>query len=111
MEAKYQKAKAEGRLVPLEDVTPTRAWKYWKLIPNGFGYDRYFGEGVPFEHYMLLPFRKFARRRDMKLMELAEQQIIKDELEEEGWDSSIENFTGMRSVQDHYHEHVLRRKK
>ena len=76
--------------------------EHWVVIPNRFPYDNVFTK-----HNMIVPKRVFARENEMTVEELNDLEGLKDTLDAE-YDGIMENLMGGRSVNKHYHLHLLR---
>lgn len=95
---------AEGRrFLDWTQTTIIREYDYWAIIANDFPYDTIFTT-----HDLLLPKRHFAFIRDATDAERHEYYRIKKELDQEGnYESLIENFSNSRSVEKHFHVHLV----
>lgn len=82
---------------------PIREYEHWVIIPNRYPYDAIF-----VQHDLLIPKRHFSFIREATNEERHEYYRIKKELDGEGvYESIIENFSNSRSVQKHFHAHLV----
>ena len=78
-------------------------YDHWVVIPNRFPYDAIFTV-----HDLLVPKRHFAYVRDATDEERHEYYQIKKQLDQDDtYESIIENFSRSRSVDTHFHAHLV----
>jgi len=82
------------------------SFKYWKILHNNFPYDN-----IAELHDMLIPKRHFADETEMNADEREELIDIKVRIIPgmQAYDTMIENFKKMRSM-EHYHIHLIKLK-
>jgi len=80
---------------------PLQTYNYWKLVENGFPYDR-----VASKHTMLIP-KRHAAEDALTEAELKELKSIKRSDELQHYDVMLETTTSNSNIPDHYHLHLL----
>lgn len=86
----------------IEKSATLREFKYWRVIANDFPYD-----AVATTHDLLVPKRKFAEIVEATKEEKEELDNLIKEYLCETYDMYLVNFNKGRTVQDHYHIHLL----
>ncbi len=83
--------------------TVLKDFTYWDIVPAAFPYDRIFSK-----HHLLKPKRVFASLSDATKEELEEYMHIIDMLEKSTeYESLLQNFAPARSIQSHFHVHLV----
>lgn len=110
----YDLAREQGETIIVVDEAGNRfldwtqeenrtEYDHWVIIPNRYPYDTIFSV-----HDLLIPKRHFAFIREATDEERHEYYAIKKQLDKEGkYESIIENFTNSRSVNKHFHAHLV----
>ena len=85
------------------DETVVAEYTHWLIIKNRFPYDT-----MVRVNDMLVSKRAVSTFRELSEVELAEYQVILDELSDSGpYDARIENFPKVQSVSKHVHVHLV----
>jgi len=79
-----------------------KSFKYWNIINNDFPYDN-----IAEVHHLLVPKRHVDEEGDLESDEYIELLSIKKNLGTD-YDSIIENLPSVRSIQGHYHLHLIK---
>lgn len=101
-EARYQQAKINGTLKPLDAEPRLKEWGYWFLIANRFPYDEVFGTS-----HMLVLKRDAPEIYDLTLIETHELLQIRKSLTQD-YDQIQDNLPHRRSVPGRYHIHLVK---
>lgn len=75
-------------------------YKYWRLVPNRFPYDRYFSKSE------MLVSKRHVDERGLTSEEMSELYNLKTELAEE-YDLIFENMPKQKSIPHHIHYHLV----
>jgi diadenosine tetraphosphate (Ap4A) HIT family hydrolase len=101
-EARYQEAKKQGNLTPLEDCEAIINYRRWKLINNDFPYDDLFSK-----HEMIVPKRHFSHWYQMRPAEIWELlKILKFYYDTGYCDLFILNTPKKQSYKSLFHMHI-----
>lgn len=103
-QAKYKAYQDAGGLndgCVLCDRKTTKEFKYWKIIPNDFPYDR-----ITEIHDIIFPVRHVTEY-ELNADELAELRELKEKYLNENYEYIIESTYKMKSVPEHHHLHLI----
>lgn len=81
------------------DIEPIELYKFWKIIPNEFPYDK-----IAKRHDMIIPLRHAAELNDE---ERAEYEIIKSSYIDIHYRYILEATNRTKSIPAHYHLHLI----
>lgn len=101
-EKDYQKAKQEGKTVPLELEPAIKKWEHWRLIDNRFPYNSCF----EIHHMLMLKRAGISERWQLNDVEKREFETIIKEFIYPNYDLWFENSPRKRSVPLTYHVHL-----
>lgn len=101
-EIAYMEARAAGKTRPLDTVFPLCEWKYWKLIPNEFGYSAAYKTS-----HMLLTKEDAPDWDDLTEKAKEEYFSIRREFILSRYEQIVENCTACRSIKNLYHKHLV----
>lgn len=104
-EVRYQYAKRNGETKELADVPSLFELNHWRIIDNEFCYC-----GAYKKSHILLPIRVIPNYEDLDSFELAELEAIRRKevpFIDTQYDLMTENMSGRRSVESHFHYHLL----
>lgn len=101
-EETYQIAKQRGLLLPLADEPSLHEFTYWRIIVNRFPYDMVYRTS-----HLLLPRREVGERYNLTPDELYELEELLNGFVDDHYDRYIVNTVWRRSIQAHYHIHLL----
>ncbi|HVY72635.1 MAG TPA: hypothetical protein VG984_01085 [Candidatus Paceibacterota bacterium] len=101
-EARYQAMKDSGALAGgcrLCEIEPIETFKFWKLIPNEFPYDK-----ITARHDMIVPLRHTAEINDEERAELME---LRRTYINENYRYIMEATTRTKSIPAHFHLQLI----
>ncbi len=103
---KVQKEQPEGDGCRLcNDPETYQEFKYWRLVPNRFPYDRYFSKSDMLVTKRHVDESELSQEERGELIELKSQVLIDD------YDVILENLPKQKSIPHHHHIHLAKIKK
>lgn len=103
-EAEYQRVRAERRgssACPLCDISPTKEFTHWRIVPNQYPYDR-----IADTHDMIVS-KRHVQEQDITEEEWREYKEIARDFIHPTYEYIIEPTLKTKSIPDHFHIHLI----
>lgn len=83
------------------DLSTIKEFKYWRIVPNAFPYDRFFAISE------MLVSKRHTDENGLSEEEIAEWRELKNTVLSDNYDHIFENLPKQKSIPHHIHYHLV----